>query len=340
MSEVHVFAVAFITSLSSLLILTGKIPSFQDITPYCHFTMSTITCLEQGTDVLSYLAEPDLSSLGTDDKAAMIPDGMFFESNVDHKSYKYLSMAPANIVCEKPIEKPKACCQILPIQSSRKFTLFPKLPVEIQLQIWEACVDQIEPKILCFNWHDQFRNRGWKGQLGPDLLRVCVNSRAATLRRYQWFEETRDDGTVKNGYFINLKSDIVFFDRSMHLLTYPPHMIEEELGKVPSWFRYVERFGTATMLPGNDPHGMSWAQFPSFWHRMRAVFPHLKLINLVFNSIAPEFERLVWRWKLKVGQKKTISDIQSDLQQAQEENRQLSTLAVRFMEYDYDEYSY
>jgi len=129
--------------------------------------------------------------------------------------------------------------------------------------------------------------------------------------KYKWFEEARVDRTVNHGYIINLKSGIVFFDWSMHLYIYPPALIQEELGKVSGWLRYVERFGTIAMIP--QMTCMEW---------MGTVSLFLALISLrwrkshLCSTQGSQYERLVSRWTLQDGQEKTIVDSITDLQEA------------------------
>lgn len=96
--------------------------------------------------------------------------------------------------------------------SSREFTLFPKLPTEMQLLVWKQAIADIEPRIVEVTFEVDFdinTEIAHSPSTTPSLLHTCKNARGEAKKKYNELCVFAEKFT---GAVIDYEKDTLFFN--------------------------------------------------------------------------------------------------------------------------------
>ena len=164
-------------------------------------------------------------------------------------------------------------CYIM-AQPAQEFHLFPNLPIELRLQIWEKAM---LPRMI--------RADDLSGDRGPALLRTCRDSRAVTRPKYQDYRATRIRDSVKVGFFVNPSIDIFEvcqFDDEHHNRWQIVALLNIISCRYPPWLNNAERL--AISLSSDNHGGYPNGFLEQSWRQLNKQFPNLKELIIIMDS--------------------------------------------------------
>jgi len=206
----------------------------------------------------------------------------------------------------------------------QEFHLFSKLPIELQLQIWEKAA-QI-PRMIDID--------NLSGDHGPALLRTCRDSRAFTRPKYQDYRATRIRDSVKVGFFVNPAIDVFrvcqFDDDESHNRWQIVALLNIVSCRYPPWLNNAERLAisVSSETHGSYPDGF----LEQSWRQLNKQFPGLKELVLIMDSEKDvKLEDLVdiLEGPDKLG--RIVERFCTSLKKSQEEKGLLKSLKLSFM---------
>jgi hypothetical protein len=114
------------------------------------------------------------------------------------------------------------------------FTLFPKLPAEIQQKIWKDAAEDLKPKIVTFS-------------SGPDnipgLFQACGYTRQLLLKTHERVEQEKDEYNWGFVVLVNFDTDLILLETHDHRFDgwYRLSPFREGVRKFGSWLRKVKK---------------------------------------------------------------------------------------------------
>ena len=156
----------------------------------------------------------------------------------------------------------------------QEFHLFPQLPIELRLQIWEKA---IQPRMI--------RIDDLSGDRGPALLRTCRDSRAVARPKYQDYRATRIRDSVKVGFFVNPSIDIFEvcqFGDEHHNRWQIVALLNIISCRYPPWLNNAERL--AISLSSETRGGYPNSFLEQSWRQLNKQFPSLKELIIIMDA--------------------------------------------------------
>jgi 2EXR family len=154
----------------------------------------------------------------------------------------------------------------------QEFHLFPHLPIELRLQIWEKTV---QPRMICID--------DLSGDRGPAILRTCRDSRAVARPKYQDYRATRIQDNVRVGFLINPAIDVFevcqFGDKNRNRWQIVA-LLNIVACRYPVWLSTAERLA---LYLSSETH----AGYPNGFLEQRLLskqFPDLKELFVILDS--------------------------------------------------------
>jgi hypothetical protein len=156
----------------------------------------------------------------------------------------------------------------------QEFHLFPQLPIELRLQIWEKT---IQPRMICID--------DLSGNRGPSILRTCRDSRAVSLPKYQDFRATRIRDNVRVGFFVNTSIDILevcqFGDEDRNRWQIVP-LLHIVACRYPKWLNGAKQL--AIYLSSETHAGYPIRFLEQSWRLLDRQFPNLRELVVILDS--------------------------------------------------------
>lgn len=109
----------------------------------------------------------------------------------------------------------------LPTKSIDSFTLFPLLPPELRLRIWEIITleDRQNMELSCTSTTTDYPHGRWFSHSpNPILLSICAESRAFALQKYSILTFSRDQSGIRypKTFYINFTSEALWLCGDLH----------------------------------------------------------------------------------------------------------------------------
>lgn len=203
----------------------------------------------------------------------------------------------------------------------KQFHLFPELPTELRLQIWEKA---LQPRLV--NIDDL------SGDRGPSILRVNHESRRVSRPKYENFRATRvrDDENV--GFFINPAMDVFSVCQfgEEHNRWQIVALLNIISCRYPPWLNQARRL--AISLSSETHSGYPNAFLEQSWRALNKQFPELKELAILMDSeMDVELDELleIREGKDKLG--RIVERFETGLKTAKEKHGLCKFLKLTFM---------
>ena len=201
-----------------------------------------------------------------------------------------------------------------------EFPLFPQLPTELRLQIWERV---IQPRLV--NVDDL------SGDRGPAILRVNRESRSLSRPKYEVYRATRVRDGEKVGFFINPSIDAFSVcefaeDHNRWQIVTVLNIIS---CRYPPWLNNAQRL--AISLSSEVHSGYPKAIMEQTWRVLDNQFPDLKdLVIILDSAVDVEMDELVAIQPGKDSLGQIVETFEAGLQKAKVQGR-CKVLKLSFM---------